>query len=232
MLRGEIRPAKDCGDAELCAMYRLMEEFYDGTDEAVFRRDFAGKDFCLSLYAEDGSLAGFTTQKILAVDVDGRRVEGVFSGDTIIHRKYWGDQTLFKVWADFWFRYAGAKKEFYWFLICKGYKTYRMLPVFFKHFYPDCRRETPSFEKSIMDAYGSFLYPGEYNPFTGVIEYRADKDRLRQGVADIGERELKNRDIAFFAEKNPGYLRGNDLACLARIDRENLRPHAAKFLFS
>lgn len=231
MLKGEMRPAETYTDAELGAMYRLMEEFYAGTDEGVFREDFSRKDYCLSLYAPDGSLAGFTTQQILTVDVRGKTVEGVFSGDTIVHRQYWGEQDLFRIWADFWFRYGEKREEFYWFLICKGYKTYRLLPVFFREFYPSFRKETPEYERGIIDAYAGLLYPEEYNPRTGVVEYRSEKDRLREGVADIGEREMKNRDVAFFVRRNPGYREGNDLACLARIDRSCLRPGAAGLLF-
>ena len=105
-----------------------------------------------------------------------------------------------------------------------------MLPVFWKEFYPNCRFETPAFEKQIIDAYGELLYPDEYNSLTGVVEYRSEKDRLKDGVADIGEKELKNKDIAFFAERNPGYRQGNDIACLAKIDKSVLRSRVSELL--
>lgn len=138
---------------------------------------------------------------------------------------------LFKTWADFWFDFAKQYDEFYWFLICKGYKTYRMLPLFFTEFYPNYRVRTPVYEQSIIDAYASKLYGGEYNRESGVIEYRTVKDKLKQGVADVGSREMKNRDIAFFCQANPGYIQGNDLACLAKIDRALLKKRAAGILF-
>ena len=84
------------------------------------------------------------------------------------------------------------------------YVIWGLLPVFWKEFYPNYRFETPAYEKQIIDAYGGLLYPEEYNSRTGVVEYRSEKDRLKDGVADIGEKELKNKDIAFFAEKNLG----------------------------
>ena len=231
MLKGKVKKINEFTEEEISSMYRLMSQFYDDTKEEVFRKDFLDKDYCLVLYSEENILVGFTTQKILQVDVNGKIVHGIFSGDTIIHKDYWGDMELFKVWADFWFSYAEDYEEFYWFLICKGYKTYRMLPLFWTEFYPDYRRETPEFEKSIIDAYGKTLYPNDYNENTGVMEYQAKKDKLKLGVADIGAKELKNKDVQFFCEKNPDYINGNDLACLAKIDKKMLKKKVREFLF-
>ena len=232
MLSGQVKKIGDYTREEIDAMYRLMEEFYDHTDPEVFRRDFFAKDYCLALYGDGGMPVGFTTQKLIRLEVDGKTVHGVFSGDTIIHKQYWGSTELFRVWANFWFPYASQFDSFYWFLICKGYKTYRMLPVFWKVFYPNFRYETPEEEKRIIDAYASYLYPEEYNPVSGVVEYQGIKDRLKDGVADIGKRERRNRDVSFFAAQNPGYLQGNDLACLAKIDPKLLRPGIWELLFS
>ena len=66
----------------------------------------------------------------------------------------------------------------------------------------------------------------------GVIEYASTKDKLKTGVADIGGHELKNNDIAFFCEKNPDYVIGNDLACLAKIDKSVLKKRALALLFN
>lgn len=232
MLKGFIKSVNEYSEAEISAMYSLMAEFYDNTDEAVFRRDFFDKDYCLALYLENGLLVGFTTQKILEIDANGKKVNGIFSGDTIIHKDYWGDTELFKVWAKFWFKFAEKYDEFYWFLICKGYKTYRIMPLFWKEFYPNYRKETPKYEQNIINAYSSTLYPDEYNPKTGVIEYKSIKDKLKNGVANVGEREIKNKDIAFFCKANPDYINGNDLACIAKIDKEKLKRHAPELLFS
>lgn len=230
-MKGLIKPIGDCTEAEISAMFALMAEFYDNMDEAVFRKDFGDKDYCLVL--RDGErIVGFTTQKVLTIPVDGKAVHGMFSGDTIIHRDYWGDVELFRVWAQFWFPYAEQYEEFYWFLICKGYKTYRILPLFWKEFYPTFRKPTPEYEQKLLHAYAAYLYPDEYNPATGVIEYQHVKDKLRQGVADVDEHKLRHKDVAFFCQANPGHADGNDLACIAKIDRACLKKHAPEILFS
>ncbi|MCH5192612.1 MAG: hypothetical protein J1F11_01535 [Oscillospiraceae bacterium] len=229
-MKGLVKPIEKCTEKEISAMYALMTEFYDNMDEDVFRRDFSDKDYCLVLYDEE-TLVGFTTQKVMSVTVDGREIHGMFSGDTIIHKDHWGEIELFKVWANFWFDYAEKYGEFYWFLICKGYKTYRILPAFWKEFYPNRQTDTPEYEQKIINAYASLLYPEEYNPDTGVIEYKHVKDKLRSGVADVDSHRIKNKDIAFFCNANPGHTDGNDLACLARIDKGYLKKRVPELLF-
>lgn len=230
MLKGEVRPIKDFKDEEISRMFDLMNTFYDSMVKEVFLKDFYAKDFCLVLYAED-ELVGFTTQKVMEFDVDGKTIRGVFSGDTIIHKEYWGDPELFRVWCKFWFEYSKDIDNFYWFLICKGYKTYRILPLFWQRYYPSVNEETPEFEKKIIDAYATAIYPDEYNPKTGVIEYRKEKDKLKAGVADIGERELRRKEVRFFVDKNPGYINGNDIACLAKLDRDMLKKSVVEMMF-
>ena len=222
-MTGGVIPVSDISESEIGECFDLMKKYYDNMDEQVFRRDFSDKDYCLVL-RDNNEIIGFTTQKLLDVDIGGEIVHGIFSGDTIIRRDYWGQTGLFRIFANFWFRYAKRYDEFYWFLICKGYRTYGILPLMWREFYPNCRTETPAREKSIIDAYASALYPGEYDPSTGVIEYKHEKDRLKPDIGEIPERRRKNADIAFFCEKDPGYVIGNDLACLAKIDENMLRP--------
>ena len=228
-MKGEMIPRSALTEADIRTMYALMETFYAQTDEAVFRHDLDGKDYVLIL-REGAELVGFTTQKLLTVDVEGKPVHGMFSGDTIIDKAHWGEAELFRVWSQFWFPFAKDYEEFWWFLICKGYKTYRILPTFWAEFYPTFRHETPAREKAIMDAYASALYGEEYDPASGVIRYRNEKDKLREGVADLDEHRLKNKDIAFFAQANPGHVNGEDLVCLAKIDISAMKPRSPKIL--
>ena len=64
--------------------------------------------------------------------VDGERLVGVFSGDTIIDQEYWGETELFRVWGEHVYELSERTPyaSVYWFLITSGYKTYRFLPIF------------------------------------------------------------------------------------------------------
>jgi len=231
MLNGQIRKISEISSQEVHQMFLLMNEFYEHMQEQVFLNDFYDKDYCLTLEHETDGLVGFTTQKLLDVVVNGEVVHGMFSGDTIIHKQYWGSFELFRVWAQFWFEYAQKYPAFYWFLICKGYKTYRIMPLFWEQYYPCYKEETPEYEQEIMDAYATLLFSEEYNKATGVIEYHKIKDRLKEGVADITQSQLKNKEISYFCEKNPNHAGGNDLVCLAKIDKSLLKKRLLGALF-
>ena len=228
-LKGQL-VARDSLDQDTKrAMLALMQSFYDGVREEAFANDLSKKDTCILLYGDDGSLQGFSTQQVLTISVGGGQAKGVFSGDTIIHPDSWGSLELYKVFARHFF--DREPEPLYWFLISKGYKTYKMLPTFMKEFWPRHDAETPADARAVMAAFGAHLYPGEYNPETGVVEYRGEKDKLKAGVADVTPGRLRDADIAFFVENNPGYARGNDLVCLTRLSRENLVPRAERLLF-
>jgi hypothetical protein len=64
----------------------------------------------------------------------------------------------------------------FWFLISKGYKTYRYLPLFFREYYPRHTAPTPPWAQSIIDVLGRQKYPRAYDPSAGII--RADATRV------------------------------------------------------
>lgn len=217
----------DDTDRMLC----LMQTFYDGMESDAFYKDLRDKDSCILLCDENEVIQGFSSQKVLTLELPEGPVHGVFSGDTIIHPDHWGSLELHKIFARHFFRYAEEYGVFYWFLISKGYKTYRILPTFFRSFYPSCTEPVPEREASIMAALGAQLYPDDYNPATGVVEYRYAKDRLRAGIADITPHHEHDQHITYFLKRNPGYAYGNDLVCLALLTKDNLRARTRTMLF-
>lgn len=222
-LNGRIIRIDELTKRQIQDMFQLMDLFYTHMDFSIFLKDLFGKDYCILLETKDGGLAGFSTQKILSFPVSGHIVHGVFSGDTIIHKDHWGSSELFLVFARFFFDYGRRYEHFYWFLISKGYKTYKLLPTFFREFYPNFRIETPVHIKNLMDAFGKLLYPEEYNPELGIVSYSKEKDSLKPGVADITGNRRKDQDILFFLERNPTYLLGDDLVCIADLKKNNLK---------
>jgi hypothetical protein len=227
---GELIEVKRLTDVCIKAMFMLMDTYYDKMTYSNFISDLNEKEHCILLIDESGRIQGFSTQKFISFPLNSKEIHGVFSGDTIIHKDYWGSFELYRVFAQSFIKYSEQFTNFYWFLISKGYKTYRMLPLFFKTFYPNYLEQTPVYEKKVMDAFGHFKYPGEYNKKTGIIEYPGEKVKLKQGVADVTLKQLKDKNIQFFINANPDYMMGNDLVCLARLEQDNLKP-AARRLF-
>ena len=230
-LAGSLVERKALSSDDIDTMYELMEAFYDNMTRENFMEDLSKKDYVIVLRDEGNMIRGFSTQQIVHIPLGDSFVHGVFSGDTIIHKDYWGSAELFKIFARSFFKYEEEYGDFYWFLICKGYKTYRILPTFYNTFYPNYAVETPKEIKGIIDAFGRFYSPEEYEEETGVLCYKGVKDKLKENVADVSKERLKDRDIAFFVEKNPNYIKGNDLVCVTKLSMDNLSARVKKLLF-
>lgn len=224
-LQARLVPADEITPELGAEMFALMDALYAGMDQAAFAADLATKDTCILLTDPAGVLRGFSTQRMLTVEVAGRHHTGVFSGDTVIDRAHWGSPALFQCFTRH-FIVPERAEPLWWFLISKGHRTYRMLPVFFQRFWPRAGVPTPPLERAVMDAYATALYPGDYDPATGVLAYRTPKDRLRPGVGEIGLRELANPHVAYFAAANRHHARGHDLVCLTELSVANLTPAA------
>lgn len=222
-LKGCVVSVKKLTANDIGEMYELMAEFYTNIERKVFLQDLYEKEYCAVLRDVEGIIRGFSTQKMIHFSLNGEDVHGIFSGDTIIHKKYWGSLEIFRTLIHFFFDVGGKYEEFYWFIVVKGYKTYKILPTFFKEFYPNYHTQTPPQMQMLMDGFGENFYPDEYNKKSGVLEYTTIKDTLKDGVADVTEKRLKDKDVQFFCEKNPGYVKGNDLVCITKLSKDNLQ---------
>jgi hypothetical protein len=205
-------------------MYALLGRYFTNVSLPQFEGDLAEKEWSILLTNRtSGQLRGFSTLMRLSALVDGEPAVALFSGDTVIARKYWGETALARTWAQHVFAVADSVQDarVYWFLICSGYRTYRFLPTFFREFYPSCHRPTPPGAKRLMDALAASKFPQEYDPVRGVVR-PAHATPLRPGVGEITQERLRDPHVAFFAAANPGHVAGEELVCLTQIARDNL----------
>lgn len=223
-LDGEVVGINSLLESNIDEMYGLMASYYDNVNRSTFQRDLSEKrDVILLRDSNEGTIKGFSTLMLLEQTVDQKPITALFSGDTIIDKEYWGTNKLPKWWGRYAFSLIDEipDRELYWFLMSKGYKTYRFLPVFFNEFHPRRGVEFPEREKRILDAFAYSKFPEHYNPETGVISFGGKKDHLKQGVADVDESRMQNPDIKYFVERNPGWESGDELACLVRLTKDN-----------
>lgn len=205
------------------AMFRLMTRYYLNVSMEIFLRDLVEKDQVILLRdVETYELKGFSTFMSFCVSASGELNRAIFSGDTIIDQEYWGEQELSRSFSRFLLSVSETSMEpAFWFLICKGYKTYRYLPLNFHQFYPRYDMATPPYEQAVLDEFSSFKFPSEYNREKGTISFSCASECLREGVADVTEAKMQNPHVRFFVKKNPGYRWGHELACIARLSCEN-----------
>jgi hypothetical protein len=211
-------------------MYELYERYYEATSPDVFYQDLSHKNYIIALWDIDKKLQGFSTVAVLEFEFEGQLKRAIFSGDTIIHRDYWGEQTLPLAWC----RLAGQIKAqspaipLYWFLIVKGYRTYLYLPLFAHHFYPNYRYSTPPEMQRLMDYLAEKKFGQYYHPESGLIQFTESRGQLRGSWADIKEGYQDKPDIRYFLDRNPNYDKGDELVCLMELTEDNMRSHARR----
>ncbi len=218
--------------ADARSMYEIFVRHYDCVSVAQFLLDLSEKDCVLVLRNTEAAICGFSTQKVFRLDVGGRPVRAVFSGDTIVDRAYWGEQELGRCWC----RYVSSvyweepDVPLYWFLISKGYRTYLYLPLFFESFYPNCAAATPAFEQRLLDSLATAKFPHDYRPGSGLVEFSKSQGQLKPHLAEIPARRLRDPHVQFFLKRNPAYANGHELACLAEISPSNMKLFAGRIL--
>jgi hypothetical protein len=232
-LEGKLVRAARLSGEEQDAMFSLMDGHYTGVNRAAFHADLAEKEWVIQILdPRTGRLCGFSTQMLVRAEGSGRRVLALFSGDTIIARDRWGDAALFHVWGRLALTLVDAypDEDLYWFLISQGYKTYRLLPLFFHEYYPRHDRPLPEPIKALIDALATARYPAAYDARNGVIRANPHQYRLRAGLAEVTPERLRDPHVRFFDARNPGHVRGDELCCLAPLTRANFTPAAYRVI--
>jgi len=222
-LRSSLVPISSLSTADRGEMLALMQRHYDYVTAEQFATDLKAKQWVVLARDDQNKVCGFATQELRTHEIDRRLIRVLFSGDTIVDRRYWGNNSLIGAWGDFAIqlmdKYGGD--PLYWHLITKGYKTYRLLPLFFHEFYPRYDQSTPPSIRKLIDSVSLARFPKQYDSTVGVVRATSDGCRLRSGIADITSTRLRNPHIRYFADRNPGHAWGDELSCLAPLSHEN-----------
>lgn len=221
MITSSYRPIQRLSIAEIRRLYEIFAAYYDHAPLETFLSDLSKKTGVFLLQRKrDGLIVGFSTYAVLHMNVGRRRVRGVFSGDTVIEREYWGSRALQSAFIRR-LLIEIAKNPFipqYWLLISKGYKTYLLLANNFPEYYPRIDREDPQLCAVVL-AYCERMFPGKLNLETMLLDFGPNANCLKDGVAGVTP-ELR-RDvpkIAFFELCNPTWQQGTELPCAGRAD--------------
>ena len=227
-LTARVLTQGELGKDLIAEMYDLFQHYYAGTTAERFRTDLAEKDYIVTLFDHDDRLRGFSSVKLIPFctgDISGR---ALFSGDTIIDHRFWGEQTFMLAWCDFAGRVKAEEPDspLYWFLIVKGHRTYRYLSLFARHFYPSWKEPTPAKFQTAMDHLAGTRFGADYDRLSGLIRLPESRVYLRQKWGEVTAGLRGKPDVAYFLERNPRYHQGEELVCLTELVPANLRSFA------
>lgn len=212
-------PINRISPADVRSMYGIFCQYYGNTDLDTFLRDMSAKTGVFLIRRKgDRRLVGFSTVALMDLKLQGRRVKGVFSGDTIVEKDYWGSRALVTSFFLYLVRVV-LRHPFtpvFWLLISKGYKTYLLLSNNFFRFYPHPGGHYEQYEPLVAE-YSEALFPGYYCSQRKVLDFGESYQFLNDDVAAITE-DLRARvpAIAYFERRNPGWEQGHELPCVGR----------------
>ena len=166
----------------------------------------------------DDQLVGFSTQVLMKLNVDGRKVRGIFSGDTIIDKRYWGNNDLAKAFYKFCVRnivFRPPWEPLYWCLISKGYKTYLLMTNNFYNYYPNVNGHDEKYRR-ITEAYCTQLFPEAFHKENMLLEgeLAATQAALKEARAVVAAADAMR---AIAATRPDGYYGGREVAAYDRV---------------
>jgi hypothetical protein len=220
---GRLVAREDLTAVEREALFTLLSAHFRGVTRERFAADLAEKDWILIL-EEDGRPRGFSTLRIYeTASPDGEPLTVVYSGDTLMERGAAATAALPKSWiaAVRALRERHPRGRLLWLLLTSGFRTYRFLPVFWRDFWPRPEAATPPEIQSLLDHLARERFGRLYE--AGIVRF-PEPQVLREGLDEVPEGRLADPHVAFFLEKNPGWIRGDELVCLTELAEGNLTP--------
>jgi hypothetical protein len=228
---GSIRRVDTLSDGQVERMFELMVNHYDNVHRDKFERDLKAKDGVLLITDRGNVVQGFSSYRLVETRCDEGRCRALFSGDTVVDQSHWGQRSLFRSFAKLISSFMkGDSDPLYWFLISKGIRTYLMLPLYFKEYYPRAGTETPERARVLIEHLSHELFGEFYLRDQGIIRVVPPADRLKAELAKIPEPKQSNPHVRFYLDTNPGYVDGDELPSIARIDWDNFTPATLRFM--
>lgn len=211
----------EISSSEQKEMHQIFIKYYRNADINTFKNDLDKKNGAFIVRKKStGEIVGFSTLLEMRMKINGKKILGVFSGDTIIEEEYWGRNPMAFAYVKYFIStlISNPFTPIYWLLISKGYKTYLLLANNFLNHYPCYNRENKRLA-DISEAYSKYLFPDYYDDMKRIIDFGKNYQSLKGGVAEItGEMCEKFPKIAFFNEKNPTWDRGTELPCVGELN--------------
>jgi len=206
------------------AMYALLDTHFEGVTRTQFDQDLSEKNWVVLI--EDGAiLLGMSTLLVYPATVAEEPLTVVCSGDTIVSPAAWGSMTFPRTWIQsvYSLRPIYPQGRLIWLLLTSGYRTYRLLPVFWREFYPRADIETPPAWDQLLKTLAERRFGAQFCPSRQIVRF-ANPQKLRPEFAQIPEGRLADENVKLFLDRNPGYLKGDELVCIADLGPDNLTP--------
>lgn len=205
---------------DICRMYEIFAQYYVNAPLETFLADLSRKSGVFVVRRKrDGEVVGFSTVHRFPMRVGGQSAIGIFSGDTLIERAYWGSRALQLAFVRYVFRVRmqNPLTPVYWCLISKGYKTYLLLANNYPRYFPNPEGQHPQLA-GVVREYCRQLFPGVLDEQRMLLDFGDNAQHLHEEAAPITEYARRRYPkIAFFEDRNPTWQQGTELPCVGML---------------
>jgi hypothetical protein len=218
----KLLPREDLTAAQEDAMFDLFRRHFTGVSRKRFHDDLDRKGWVI-LLEEDGALGGFSSLDLYDTLHRGERVSVVYSGDTIVDDSARSSAALSYAWigAVNHLRRELGKERLWWLLLVSGFRTYRFLPTFWRRFHPCHSEPWPPGTRDLMEHLATERFGPSFDREAGIVRFDPPQV-LRAEARGIPSHRARDPHVAYFADRNPGHERGDELVCLTDLSRDNL----------
>jgi hypothetical protein len=167
---------------------------------------------------------GFSTLLLLEEQLDGRTVDVVFSGDTVIDPAHWGSKALQTAFGRFCLerKLAHPGRRLFWLLLTKGFRTYLLAVNYFPQTFPKPGAAPPSSLVAFRDRLATTLWGDAYDATRELLRFPEARDRVRAPLSPPPSEALQHEAVRFFMTRNPGADSGDELVCLVPLPLRDL----------
>jgi hypothetical protein len=217
----KICDSKDLTYAQADALWALYAPHHHVT-RARFEERWREMDQ-VGLFVEGGQAVGMIGIRYRAFEVEGEEVQTIYFGQVFLPPRLRGQFLIQRLVTELYLkaRLKGFRAPVMFWSDALSYKPYLIMARNLAEFYPSPDWETPPRVKALLDKIGQHYYPGCYDSETGTVKKPARA--LREGVADIAERDLSDRHIRFYAARNAGHADGDGLLITCPLSAHNLQ---------
>ncbi len=220
-LRARVHRTDSLTQTDISQMHHLFCSYYENHSRERFQQDLFEKNHVILLRDNKSQkIQGFSTLLRVKIATARGAATGVFSGDTVVAKEYWGSAALGLAFLKYlWFeKIKNPMQPLYWFLISKGFKTYLLMANNFSRHYPRYESSTPEHYQQIMDEFYSEKFGSAYDAKSGLIVPDGPSCQLKGEVAPITPEISRLPRVAFFASRNKRWSEGVELVCMAEMN--------------
>lgn len=211
-------------------MEQLHRKYYDNLKSKAYRDDTYSKDYVIIL-EKDNVLVGYTLFSLYEEIFNDNSWIVYYSGNTITdinsRNSFVLASVFFEVVKEMHKMWPQYKKC--WFLLSKGFRTYKLLPQFFNRYFPADTKQDKEIGLLLYQLAQS-RFGKKFNKENGIIEMNGAADFINDALREEHVKYNENKEVDFFCRKNPGFIMGDELVCGCSLSVDNIKKGVLKRL--